>query len=229
MNAVFLYLETAESDCTVAIFEGCVCRKVNTTLSLRDQASRLAPEVRNMMAAMGLSYYDLSAVVVHNGPGSYTGLRVSLSLAKGLCLATGVPLIAPTGHELQARTWLFTHPDFSGRLAVLTDARRNDAYASVFDQSGNVIFPAQLCTLDQDWAAQVSAGNALVLIGSGAEKCAPLLPAFPQLCIDQAPKVEAFGHFIQESFEHQRFADLVSVVPMYISPVNITKPRTFTL
>ncbi len=182
MPHVLIALETATDVCGVALLrEG----RVEVELSLRRprrHAAQLAPLVRDALRYGGLEPADLSAVAVSMGPGSYTGLRIGVSTAKGLCMATDAALVGvPTLEALAAS--VAPCAEAGHVLLPLLDARRDEVYAAAFrrEARGAVepIAETVACPVEAlpEWlsGALPGAGRACWLAGSGATKAADAL------------------------------------------------------
>ena len=165
-NIRILNIETTTKNCSVSIFQD------NTLISIREHAGeqythaeQLNVFIEKVMNDAGVQFTDLSAVAVSKGPGSYTGLRIGVSSAKGICYACDIPLIATdTLHHLA----LSVSAD-QGYIISVSDARRMEVYQSVFDYQHQKITPAEAVIVTPDTYAGY-AGKPVVFIGNGVEK-----------------------------------------------------------
>ena len=197
-----LAIETATPVCSVALgLNGEVTRSRETTTP-NSHASQLTIFIDELMRDSGLDYPSLDAVAVSMGPGSYTGLRIGLSTAKGLCYALDKPLIGiltlegiaaalrselrAQGSELRAQG--SQKLDAEGRkkhlntsilpyihtlILPLIDARRMEVYMAVYDEDLNQIEPPHTRIIEKDSLDALAKNHNLVLGGNGAEKCIP--------------------------------------------------------
>ncbi len=146
--ALILNIDTSSPVCSVCIADRGQVVAHRDDLTGNQHASLLAILVRDTLHEAGLTARDLSAVALSSGPGSYTGLRIGTSLAKGLCYGLDLPLIAiPT---LMGMAWQMaaTMTDASGVYVPMIDARRDDAYIAVYDASLNVLEKDTFVTVD---------------------------------------------------------------------------------
>src|SRR5690606_26392897 len=135
-----LCIETSTDVCSVALTAGGAVVAAAEIREAQAHASRLAPLIQEVMAAAGIGYGDLSAVAVSKGPGSYTGLRIGTSTAKGLCYALNIPLIGIGTLDLLAWQGITsTDVDRETLLCPMIDARRMEVYCQVTDFSRKVV------------------------------------------------------------------------------------------
>ena len=171
------------------------------------------PLIDEGIRSAGLQLVDLAAVSVSIGPGSYTGLRVGLSTAKGICYAAGIPLIAVDTLESLADK---ARENISGfrRYVAFLDARRMDAYMAIFEADGSRGSENRFVTLSQMQACMC--GEGLGRLGefdlSGIE--------VKEITCDARNLVR----LATKAFDNQDFADLASCVPGYLKAPNITTP-----
>jgi len=158
-----LAVDTCLPACSVAILDGDTVLARAFEPMLRGHQERLAPMVEEAMAASGLAFTDLDRIVVTLGPGSFTGLRVGLSFAKGLGLALNIPVAGVNALEALA----FGH---AGRVIAIVDARRGQAYWQAFHDGAAVTGPKITAVGD---AAAVFHQDPDKVIGPGAGLLAP--------------------------------------------------------
>lgn len=170
--ARIISLETASTNCSVSVYQG------SELLVLKEDPSPaythgelLHVFMDEALREAGLQWADLDAVAVSKGPGSYTGLRIGVAAAKGLCFALGIPLIAV--ETLKSMAYQFK--DAEGVLIPMLDARRMEAYVAVFDADHNPIGPTRAEIISADSFSKWTAQGPVHLLGSGAEKCREVL------------------------------------------------------
>ncbi|MGB2385521.1 MAG: tRNA (adenosine(37)-N6)-threonylcarbamoyltransferase complex dimerization subunit type 1 TsaB, partial [Flavobacteriales bacterium] len=138
MSERILAIETSTLSCSVALFDGDAC--IHAEQRCEEQhvhASNLLPMIDAALASVGWQASDLEAVAVCAGPGSYTGLRIGTSTAKGICHAQGIPLIAINSLEIQAYHAVADGALEAGSTVVaVMDARRDEVYTQTFRWSG---------------------------------------------------------------------------------------------
>lgn len=169
--ALILNLETATRNCSVAL------AKDGVVLCVKEiagegylHAEKLHLFIEEAIAEAGYSYKDLTAVAVSMGPGSYTGLRIGVSAAKGLCYALGLPLMAVDTLEILARQLSVNDGE---TIIPLIDARRMEVYSAVFDSHYTKLRDTQAEIITSESFTEIP--GSIHLIGDGAVKCKEFL------------------------------------------------------
>ncbi|MCO5725681.1 tRNA (adenosine(37)-N6)-threonylcarbamoyltransferase complex dimerization subunit type 1 TsaB [Robiginitalea marina] len=212
--ATILNLETASTNCSVSIYRG------DRLLALREDPS---PEythgellhvfMAEAMEEAGLEWAELDAVAVSKGPGSYTGLRIGVAAAKGLCFALDLPLIgAPTleGMALQV-------PIREGVLIPMLDARRMEVYAAVFDPGYQQVAPTRALIIDGRSFGEFAEKGPVHLLGSGAGKCREVL-THPNFHFHPGvqPSARELGVLSARRYAKGQVEDLAYFEPFYL-------------
>ncbi len=196
-------------------------------LTDRSSSSMLTTLMKNAVEHAGYALADLDAVAVAKGPGSYTGLRVSVSTAKGLCYALDKPLIAI--ETLTAMTAQITDYYPKGYLfCPMIDARRMEVFAAVYNAQLQFTLPTRAVILDENSFADLLQESAVVFFGDGAAKCRPLLDShsnahFPDQSIE--PSARTVGMLASKAYAAGQFEDLTSFEPYYLKDFVGTTPR----
>lgn len=224
-------LETSTEVCSAALFnEGqLLCYRENS--EGRSHASTLAVFVDEILKEVGISPANLDAVAVSKGPGSYTGLRIGVSTAKGICYAQNLPLIAVD--SLQAMTY--------GAIAVLKergdtidnvifcpmiDARRMEVYAALYSSKLEVLDPIKAIVVDNTTFAPILEKSRVAFFGNGAKKC--------QSIISQTNTFFIEGNFATaknmvvpsfNAFTASDFVDTAYFEPFYLKDFVVTKSK----
>lgn len=187
-----LLLETSTARCSAALADGNKIVSHRETEVPKAHASQLCPFVDGILKEMSLTLRDIDAVAVSGGPGSYTGLRVGVSTAKGLCFGAGKPLISVGTLEVLVWQAIESRELPHGAMIVpMVDARRMEVYTQVFSAGGEPLTECGAVVLDGDSFGDLFAsGNMLVFIGDGVEKYRRLLEG-------QAPEKAASCIFIE--------------------------------
>lgn len=218
-----LHIETATEICSVAISAGDSLLAIKEIHEPFKHTSHTTLLIQQCLDEAKMTMHDLNAVAVSKGPGSYTGLRVGASIAKGICYAMDIPLIAVD--TLASLAWS-TRQTFGDSIHIpMIDARRMEVYTAVYDQSGKVITAPQSMIIDQDSFSTLRSSKPIVLSGNGAEKCKEVLniesARFTKiLCSSKHLISLAF-----KAFENQNFEDVAYFTPSYIKAPNITKAK----
>ena len=135
-------------------------------------ASQITLFIEEVMKKAGKNYSELDAIAVSKGPGSYTGLRIGVSTAKGLCFALDIPLISVDTLEAMAEGFKQTHPHIAPEslLCPMIDARRMEVYTAIFDMEGHSLESVNAKILDHQTFESYLSTHPMVFFGDGAEK-----------------------------------------------------------
>lgn len=220
MSRIIL-IETSTALCSTALIEDSRLVSYRESSEPRSQASLTAPYIKEMLDGNGLSVSDCDAVCVSMGPGSYTGLRVGVSTAKGLCFGAGKPLIAVS--TLEALAWQAISegllPQGCGTVIPMIDARRMEVYTAVFKVScGQVSRQSEIAPVivDADSFAQELAAGPVLFIGDGAGKCADVIKS-PNASFHQAcPNAKGLIQPALAAMASGRFEDIAYFEPFYL-------------
>ena len=212
MDEKILMIETSTECCSVALACGERILSTRVDESPKQHAAMLAPYIVEVMRVAGLPENGWDAVAVSAGPGSYTGLRVGVSTAKGLCFGRQTPLLAVDTLRILA---LQAKGDFR-RIVPMIDARRMEVYAARFDGRGNRLDATQAVILDENSYGDDLEAGTMLFIGTGAEKfsrvCRHPNAAF-QPCF---PLAEAMLQPAREALQKKEFEDVAYFEPFYL-------------
>ncbi len=215
MNNYILHLETATKVCSVAISNNGKVISIKETVSdgyIHSESLTLF--IQDVLNEAQLALVDLSAVSVSAGPGSYTGLRIGLSTAKGLCFALNIPLIA-----IDTLTAL-KNVIPSGEMPVIPmlDARRMEVYAQVFDADGQTLQEIDAIVLTED---SFSDFEPFIVLGDGAAKCKEMW-GHRNITWNEKVLSSAKGQatIAYEKFQKKEFENLAYFSPIYLKDAN---------
>jgi tRNA threonylcarbamoyladenosine biosynthesis protein TsaB len=183
--------------------------------------------IQNAVEHSGFEPADVDAFAVAKGPGSYTGLRIAVSTAKGLCFALDKPLIAVNTLEALALQVSGFYAD-NYLFCPLLDARRMEVFCALFDKNLNSVEPTQAKIMDADSFKEVLANQPVVFFGDGAAKCEAILGANPNAVfpdISVYPSAKTVGQLATVLFEHGQFEDIVAFEPYYLKDFMTTTPK----
>jgi tRNA threonylcarbamoyladenosine biosynthesis protein TsaB len=175
---LILQIETATTSCSVALSRYGEVLGFKEINARNIHAEVITLYIDELLNNAGISYNDLDAIAVSSGPGSYTGLRIGVSTAKGLCFALDKPLIAIETLEAMAYG-VINNPGFfeesNTLLCPMIDARRMEVYTALFDNEGNRVRETAADIIDENSFADYLKNNKIVFFGDGAEKCKSVL------------------------------------------------------
>ena len=213
---VILSLETSTDVCSVALYDGKTLLGDAVLQEPQAHASRLAPLIDEIRQTSGLDFKDLDAVAVSKGPGSYTGLRIGTSTAKGLCYALDIPLIAVGTLELMAYQAIALNPG-NALLCPMIDARRMEVYCLIADDRLNIIEPVAARIVDEATFQELLHRHQVLFFGNGAAKCRDVVKHDNALFLDGiVPLAKFLGEIAFEKFTNKEFEDLVGFGPLYL-------------
>lgn len=224
--ATILQIETATQVCSVAISLN------GETIALKEEtaqnihASKLTLFIEDVVKAAGLKYTDLDAIAVSKGPGSYTGLRIGVSTAKGLCFALDKPLIAVGTLQMMANGYMQKHANYGGLICPMIDARRMEVFTSVYDNKLNEIEVVNAKIVDDKSFILELESNYITFIGDGAAKCAAVLAHdnahFDAENYNSAANMSKLAHL---AFVAGDFNDVAYFEPFYLKDFVFTTPK----
>lgn len=218
-----LLIESSNEICSVALSQEKSIIQEKYINKPNSHSVYLAPFVNEVLNNATMSINELDGVVISDGPGSYTGLRIGSSLAKGICLGAGIPLMAVSTLKGLAQKALNDYPSVDQAIA-LVDARRSDAYIGVYNQQLKPIIKEQFITINSE--LKIEKSNAVV-VGSGAMKFINELDVKKEL--KHSESVLYAIDLLDEAmlkWAKQDFVDLTSYEPNYIKSVFVTKPKS---
>ena len=219
-----ILIETSTALCSAAIAEDGAITAYRESSASKAHASLTAVFIQEMLQERGITLADCDAVCVSMGPGSYTGLRVGVSTAKGLCFGAGKPLLAVgTLDTLVAQT--------SGEyrfIIPMIDARRMEVYSAVFE-NGRQITETAPAIIDENSFAEYLEQGPCLFIGDGAGKCADVIK-HPNAHFCQCyPTASAMLKPALQAYKEKRFEDVAYFEPFYLKEfvATVSKKKLF--
>jgi tRNA threonylcarbamoyladenosine biosynthesis protein TsaB len=225
--AIILNIETSTSVCSVAIGkEGEVISFIETA-EQNTHASKLTLFIEEVLKETGLKISDLDAIAVSSGPGSYTGLRIGYSTAKGLCYAADKPLI--TVNTLQSLAYgarSLRNDDEKTFYCPMIDARRMEVYCALYSSQLEEKLPIQAKILDEaSFSDFFAVSQPIVFCGNGAFKIPEITNSPFAIIENTACSSKNMVYFSYDSFKNAIFEDIAYSTPLYVKSPFITKPR----
>ena len=179
----------------------------------------------------GLEVRDCDAVCVSMGPGSYTGLRVGVSTAKGLCFGSGIPLLAIGTMDVLAWQAIGENllPEGCRYIVPMIDARRMEAYTAVFDTEGNQIRETRPEIFSQDSFRDLLSAGKVLFIGDAAGKCSGVISHENAVFCNCCPKASSMSVPAMKEYKEKRFKDVAYFEPFYLKEftATVSKKRLF--
>ncbi len=220
-----LCIETATTVCSVALFENerlLALREINEGFS---HAENLHVFVQEVLLAANCMPNQLSAIAVSVGPGSYTGLRIGVSTAKGLAYALSIPVIAiDTLQIIAAGTKAEQSADF---YVPMIDARRMEVYTAVYDAQLKEVEKVKALIVDEQSLQKYTTYASIRVSGDGMPKCKALLTALATTVTfsDVLPNAKYMGALATDCYDKQQFEDVAYFEPRYLKEFQAGKKK----
>lgn len=212
--ALILHIDTSVEGSSVCLASDSMLQKPALSNRQKDQPGWLHTSIRQLMDDRKLGMNELEAVAVTIGPGSYTGLRVGLSAAKGLCFALNIPLIAINTLEMMAFSIDKTENDTL--LCPMIDARRMEVFTAVYDNKLKEVMPPCAMILDGTNFDQLLANHKMIFSGNGSMKLKQVLSHPNASFSEKVSTAEDMVHLAGQYFLEKRFANLAYTEPLYV-------------
>ena len=226
--ANILNIDTTSSQCSVALAkDGEIVVGLESAQKM-DHSSSLAPYVEKCVDYLKQKNEKLDAVSVSYGPGSYTGVRIGLSLAKGIAFGLDIPLITISTLQVLATRAMFSYPEFSGEEVVvpMIDARRMEVFTAAYNAGLNEIIPQQAMILDSDSFRSLENEDRVLFIGDGSEKFKELYEGNNGVWLGSLlPHAKYMAPLSEIKYKKQEFSDVAYTVPNYLKEYQTTQPR----
>ena len=227
--AVILNIETSTDVCSVALTSEGQVLDHRENYEGQTHATLLSQYVKEMLDYARTRELKLDAIAVSIGPGSYTGLRIGLSEAKGLAFGLDVPLIGVNTLQLLTVTTMFNHfiDDDNLLYVPMIDARRMEVYTAAYAPSLEAVLEPQAMILDeQSFGHLLDQGYTLVLMGNGSDKARQVLTRNGVRFVEGIKPVAVdMLALAEKAYREQAFIDVAYSTPLYLKEFQATKPK----
>ena len=221
--ALIINLESSTEVCSVSLSENGELTDYIEDTNGQNHSRLLSVFVDSLMNRNKLTFSDIDAVAVSKGPGSYTGLRIGVSLAKGICYGSNLPLIAISPLEAMASYVRKNLSDFglndlkNPLFCPMIDARRMEVYTAIYNQQGEEINPVSTEIIDEHHFSSLLKDHQLIFFGNGAKKCREKVSSPNAYFIDDLKTSAQFMcPLAEKAFENNDLADLAYFEPFYL-------------
>jgi len=218
--ATLLHIDTAGEKAMVAFSQNGVLLAIQENEVFQTHASFLQVAVQDLVSQTKLSLENMDAIVVTMGPGSYTGLRVGLSSAKGIAYALNKPIIGLSTLALLANaaskhTWL---EDKKGRAQIfaMIDAKRMEVFGAIYDTELKTVLPEQALEINADYLSSLIVKHPTLCIGSAATKAKTLLQDPTIIFVEESYNILDSIQLGEAAFEAGKFEDTAYSSPSYL-------------
>ena len=217
-----LCIETGTDICSVGLARNGELISLRESGEGRDHAKKVGVFVDELLCETGVAPDELDAVAVGKGPGSYTGLRIGVSFAKGLCYGLGIPLVAVGSLDAMVEV---AREDFeagildvtswnNALLCPMVDARRMEVYTQIFSSAGEPLSDVAAEVVTSESFAEWRNKGQLVIFGNGAAKCCEVLPDAHY--IDVTPSARGLARLAEERLQAGQVEDIAYFEPFYL-------------
>lgn len=224
--STILCIETSGKFCSVALVHDGLAEFNREDNVEMNHARAIGPFVESCMDEARRKEWKIDAVAVSIGPGSYTGLRIGLSMAKGLCFSLKVPLIGVSTLMILAVKAMFRNFEWEGTeiLVPMIDARRMEVYTAAYDFRLDPLISPKPMILDEDSYAALPSDRKIYFMGDGAEKSKSLLKGERYHWIDNLiPKASDMTALAEKALREENFIDTAYSVPEYLKDYDAKK------
>ncbi len=216
--ALILHIETSGNNCSVAVSNKeqlIACVEKNEGMR---HAENLHPFIKQTLDTCNLSAKELQAVSVSAGPGSYTGLRIGVSAAKGICFAANIPLIAIDTLKILAASISDNQKNEHTLLCPMLDARRMEVYMALYDYQLKEMIPIQAKIFQENSYSFFPTNKKILFFGDGMPKCRNILENLPMAYFEENvyPSSRNMISLAYHKFIHSQFENTVNFEPLYL-------------
>jgi tRNA threonylcarbamoyladenosine biosynthesis protein TsaB len=228
--AIILNLETATTVCSVALAKDGQLLSQKELNADYTHAENLTLFIEAVIQEAKLSLKNIDAIAVSKGPGSYTGLRIGVSTAKGLCYSLDKPMIAINTLEHSAYGCSLQHGKSNDLFCPMIDARRMEVYCAVYDKSNKLIRPTAAQIIDEHSFLDLLEKQTIYFFGDGAEKCKSTLSTHPNaIFLDHLyPSAGNMIRLAENVFLNKQFEDVAYFEPFYLKDFVAGKKKAGT-
>lgn len=229
--ALVLNIETSTEVCSVALARDGIVVGSRENLTGQHHAELLTVYIDEVLNECGIVMHEVDAVAVSGGPGSYTGLRIGVSAAKGICYASGLPLIALSSLEAMAGFVIqhlsdYQYPEKESLLfCPMIDARRMEVYTAFYDRNGMLVREIKADIIDHQSYLPYLEQNVVFFFGNGAFKCRDSISHPNAIFIDGiTTSAKSMALLSEQDFQLGKFVDVAYYEPFYLKDFVATIP-----
>ncbi len=218
-----LHIETSTKNCSVSI------AKCGELISLKEinngaysHSEMLHPLIKEALLESKLTIKEIEAIAVGKGPGSYTGLRIGISAAKGLCFANDIPLISINSLEILAHSTTID----KGYIIPMIDARRMEVYSAIYDESYALIRETKADIIDEHSFCDKLQNHTVYFLGDGAEKCKETIVHKNAVFIKNVfPSAKEMTQLSYDKYKENKIEDIAYFEPFYLKNFVATQEK----
>lgn len=225
--AIILSIETSTPVSSIALHDSGVLISSQSIHKNKSHSEFLVPSIQYLCQASGITMQEIKSVAISKGPGSYTGLRIGTSTAKGICYGLDAQLIAVNTLEAMAHG-ISKYFDQETLLCPMLDARRMEVYCLAMINDGKILEPTNARIIDENSFQNLLDKNKVVFFGNGAIKCKSILGNHNNAIFidDIYPSAIQIGELAWEKHQNASYEDLAYFEPFYLKDFIAKKPSS---
>lgn len=232
LMSTILLIDSATEVCSAALSVKGNPVALRESMDGLNHAEKLTVFIEELLYENGISPNRLQAVCVGKGPGSYTGLRIGVSVAKGICYALGIPLLAVSSLDAMA-FWVAQNPNEfqvditeGSLLCPMIDARRMEVYTALYDSKGNPTSPIEAKIVDQNSFGRELENGPVYFFGNGTDKCQSVIQHANARFINGVRSSARFMSILAYvGYKQNKFEDVAYFEPYYLKEFVATVPK----
>lgn len=216
--SLILGIETATKICSIALTKGEQLLAVEEIGGAFSHAENTTVFIEKVMQQSGKKLAEVDAVAISRGPGSYTGLRIGVSTAKGLCFALNKPLIAVDALQAMALRMAKQTTDKNLLFCPMIDARRMEVYTAIYNFKNELVESISAKIIDEDSFSKFLANQKIIFFGDGAEKCQTLFAENKNAIFNESvlPSAIEINELALKKLNNKQFEDVAYFEPFYL-------------
>jgi tRNA threonylcarbamoyladenosine biosynthesis protein TsaB len=211
--AILLNIDTAVETASVCLSDNTEVLRLAINENQKDHAAWLHMAITDVIKNAGLAITDLDAVAISIGPGSYTGLRIGLATAKGLCYALKIPLISINTLKMMAHA---VKNENNELICPLIDARRMEVFTAIYNNSLEEVIKPFAMIVVKDSFADLLTFHKIIFCGNGSKKLQTVLSHTNAIFDGSIATAADLPHLAYSCFQEKKFADLAYIEPLYL-------------
>lgn len=225
--SIILGIETATKVCSIALSKDDELLAIEEVGGEYSHAENVTNFIEKVIKKANIQFNDIDAIAVSKGPGSYTGLRIGVSSAKGLCYALNIPLIAIDTLQAMALRMAKQTSDKNLLFCPMIDARRMEVYTAIYNASNELIEPISAKIIDENSFSQLLTKQKVLFFGDGAEKCKIIFEQHSNALFndDILPSATEINELALKKLNNNELEDVAYFEPFYLKDFIATTPK----
>ena len=225
--SLILNIESSSKICSVALsLNGTLLYLKETDDKEFLHSKLLTVFIEDVFSKTGYKTTDLKAVAVSKGPGSYTGLRIGVSTAKGIAYSLGIPVISVETLQAMSSEISQKYKEENTLYCPMLDARRMEVYCAIYNNENNLVKKISADIINKDSFSEYLSGNKIYFFGDGASKCKEIIKHNNAVFLENInPSSKNMINFSYKSFTNSNFEDIAYFEPFYLKDFIATVPK----